>query len=502
VAGTTDAGSDGGRQLGWFARLRHRNGTGAPPHGEPDGRQDEQPAQLTQEQFDRRFSAQFHKAWAQHLGQLRAERRQDDGTAVLVPSIRPGQSNFRRAEVPYGVDLAAAWSWRFLVIVAAGFVIAKAVGMLTLVVMPVVVALFLAALLQPVVVMLARVVSRGAATGLVVLGLVALVAVMLTFATQQVVQGVTDLSDQVVNGLDQIRTWLTDGPVNASDAQIEDAIQQAQDAVTSSNAEIVKRLTEVSTTVSHVVAGFFIVLFSLYFFLADGRSIWAWVVRLFPRVARARVDSSGQVAWLSLTAFVRATVLVAFTDALGVTIVAAILGLPFVAAIGVLVFIGAFIPLVGATISGAVAVLVALVAKGPITALLMLAGVIAVQQLEAHVLQPFLLGRMVRVHPLAVILAVASGVFLAGIPGALVAVPLAASINAVAVYLASAPPEPEESGGSEAVDAAEAAEAAEGEGSEADAARSPAEAPEPPDQDDVGPLGDKPERGGAAEQFS
>jgi putative heme transporter len=477
----TDGGGDGAAPRGWLGRLRHRD--------RPEGR----PEQLTEEQFERRFSAQFHKQWAQHLAQLRAERRHDDGRPVGTLGISPGQSNFRRAEVPYGVDLAAAWSWRFLVIVAAGFVIVRALGLLTLVVLPVVVALFLAALLQPLVVALARVVSRGAATGLVVVGLVGLVALMLTFATQQVVQGVTDLSDQVVDGLDQIRTWLTDGPINASDAQIQDAIQQAQDAVTSSNAEIVKRLTEVSTTISHVVAGFFIVLFSLYFFLADGRSIWAWVVRLFPRAARARVDSSGQVAWLSLTAFVRATVLVAFTDAVGVVIVAAILGLPFVAAIGVLIFIGAFIPLVGATISGAVAVLVALVAKGPITALLMLAGVIAVQQLEAHVLQPFLLGRMVRVHPLAVILAVASGVFLAGIPGALVAVPLAASINAVVVYLASAPPEPVEEGGPEERDAGPPAD---------DAVRAPLEEPEPPDQDDVGPLGDKPERGGAAEQYS
>jgi predicted PurR-regulated permease PerM len=468
-----------------LGRLRHRER--ADPTGD----------RLTQEQFDRRFSAQFHKAWVQHLAQLRAERRHGDVPTGELTVISAGQSNFRRAEVPYGVDLAAAWSWRFLVIVAAGVVLVKAVGMLALVVLPVIVALFLAALLQPVVALLARGVSRGAATGLVVLGLVAFVALMITFATQQIVQGANDLSGQVVDALDQIRTWLQDGPVNASDAQIEDAIKQAQDAVTSSNAEIVKRLTEVSTTVSHVVAGFFIVLFSLYFFLADGRAIWAWVVRLFPRTARARADSSGQVAWLSLTAFVRATVLVAFTDALGVVIVAAVLGLPFVAAIGVLIFIGAFIPLVGATISGAVAVLVALVAQGPITALLMLAGVIAVQQLEAHVLQPFLLGRMVRVHPLAVILAVASGVFLAGIPGSLVAVPLAASVNAVAVYLASAPPEPEREGvgGRERVAAGPDEPVDE-------RAEDPLADREPPDEEDVGPLGDKPERGGAAERFN
>jgi predicted PurR-regulated permease PerM len=481
VAGTTGTDGGGGGRRGLLGRLRHRD--------QDDG----EPQQLTKEQFDRRFSAQFHKAWAQHWGELRAERRHDDASRIPV-SISAGQSNFRRAEVPYGVDLAAAWSWRFLVIVAAGFVITKAVGLLSLVIMPVVIALFVAALVQPLVATLTRFVPRGTATALVVLGLIAVIALMLTYATQQIIQGANDLSGQVVNGLDQIRTWLQDGPLNASDAQIDDAIAEAQNAVTSSNAEIVKRLTEVSSTVGHVVAGFFIVLFASYFFLADGRAIWAWVVRLFPRAARARVDSSGQVAWLSLTAFVRATVVVALVDAVGIAIVAAILKVPFVVAIGVLVFLSSFVPLVGATVSGGVAVLVALVAQGPIAALLMLGGVLAVQQIEAQVLQPFLLGRMVRVHPLAVLLAVASGVYLAGIAGALVAVPLAASVNAVAVYLASAPPEPEGGAGDEG--------GAGSPGTDGEEPGSPLEDPEPPDEDDVGPLGDKPERGGAAEQYS
>ena len=178
-------------------------------------------------------------------------------------------------------------------------------------------------------------------------------------------------------------------------------------------------------------------LFATYFFLADGNRIWGWVVRIFPRASRERADSSGRIAWTSLTAFVRATMLVAFTDALGVMIVAAILKVPFVFAIGVLVFIGAFIPMIGALLSGSVAVLVALVAQGPVVALIMLGGVVAVQQLEAHVLQPFLLGRLVRVHPLAVIVAIAAGVLVAGIAGALVAVPLVAALNAVVMHLSN-----------------------------------------------------------------
>ena len=396
---------------------------------------------LTEEQFERRFSAQFAKHWAQ----VRAERRQDEATRE-APSVKPGTSNFSRAQVPYGVDLAAAWSWRFIVIVGAGYLIARAIAEFSLVVMPLVVALFVAALVIPLVDLLSRVLHRGVAAFLVVVGVLGGVGLMLTFATQQVVDGATNLADQVVSGLDEIQVWLREGPLGISDAQIDNAISDMQDLVTQSNAEIVGRVQDVGTAIGHIVAGFFIVLFATFFFLAEGDRIWAWIVRIFPGAARARADSSGRVAWLSLTQFVRATVLVALVDAIGIMVVAAILDVPFVAAIGVLVFLGGFVPLVGATVSGIVAVLVALVAQGPIVALIMLGGVIGVQQLEAHVLQPFLLGRMVSVHPLGVIVAIACGAYFAGIFGALVAVPFVAAVNAVVVYLSSAPAEPEDGG--------------------------------------------------------
>ena len=183
-----------------------------------------------------------------------------------------------------------------------------------------------------------------------VLGGIALVALLLTFAGQQIAQGATDLANQVVDGLEQIQDWLKDGPLHASDSQINGHIQQAQDAVDlQQRADRQPASTEVGTAVGHIVAGFFIVLFATYFFLADGDRIWAWVVRLFPRAARARADSSGRVAWTSLTAFVRATVLVALIDAIGIMIVARDPQGAVRLAIGVLVFLGAFIPMIGAT---------------------------------------------------------------------------------------------------------------------------------------------------------
>ena len=371
---------------------------------------------------------------AHQWAQLREVRRAEP------EPIATGPSNFTRAQVPWGVDLAAAWAWRFLVIAIAGYVIARVIGFFAVITIPVIIALLLAALVVPLVDGLHRFgLPRGLASILVVLAGLAFVAGLLTFAGQQVANGANDLADQTVKGLDEIKTWLKDGPLHASDSQINKYIDRTQKAITpkADGGSILGRVTEVGTALGHVLAGFFIILFSTYFFLADGNRIWAWMVRLAPRAAREHVDSSGRVAWISLTQFVRATVIVAATDAAGIMIVAAVLGVPFVLAIGVLVFLGAFIPMVGATIAGTVAILVALVDQGPITALFMLGGVILVQQIEGHVLQPFLMGRWVSVHPLGVIVAIGCGVLVGGIPGALVAVPLAAAVNAVVQHLAT-----------------------------------------------------------------
>jgi putative heme transporter len=345
----------------------------------------------------------------------------------------------QREVVPYGVELAAGWSWRILVIAAAVALVGWLVAFFSVIVIPVVVALLITALVVPVVEWLTRHgIRRSLASILVVITTIAGVGALLTFAGQQVATGATDLADQTVAGLQEIKDWLKNGPLNASDSQINDYIKSIQDAISEQSQEggVLTRVTEVGTAVGHVLAGFFIVLFSTYFFLSDGDRIWAWIVRLTPRAARERADSSGRVAWISLTQFVRATVIVAATDGILIGAGAAIIGVPFSLAIGVLVFLGAFVPIIGATIAGTVAILVALVDQGPVTALIMLAIVIGVQQLEGHVLQPFLMGRWVSVHPLAVILAIGAGVLTAGIAGALVAVPLAAAANAVVQHLA------------------------------------------------------------------
>lgn len=383
------------------------------------------------------LSERFGQQVAQQWASLRSGGRQELATFTPVAS---GRSNFTRAQVPWGLDLAAAWSWRSLVIIAGMLVIVKGLAYFAVIALPLVVALLLAALLYPTVRSLRRIgLPSGPAAGLVVVLSLGFIATLLTFAGQQISAGAADLADQVVQGLGQIRDWLKNGPLNASESQINGYLEKAQEAITkwTSEGHVLTQVTEVGTALGHVVAGFFIVLFATYFFLADGRTIWSWFVRLTPRAARSHVDTSGEVAWVSLTQFVRATVIVAAVDAVGIMIVAALLGVPFVLAIGVLVFLGAFVPMVGATIAGTVAVLVALVDQGPVAAGLMLGGVILVMQIEGHVLQPFLMGRFVSVHPLAVIVAIGCGVIMAGVSGALVAVPFAAAVNAVVQHLAS-----------------------------------------------------------------
>ncbi|MEO6473448.1 MAG: AI-2E family transporter [Aeromicrobium sp.] len=342
-----------------------------------------------------------------------------------------------RHQVPIGVEIAASWAWRLMVIAGAGAVGIWLLRYFSEVTIPVAVALLGTALaVSAVDFLVAHKFPRLLATFVVVIVMLIVFFGMLTLVGQQLSTQFTDLKANVVQGITQVQEWLNTGPLGISDAQIQEWIDQAKNTISSSDTSIFTRISEVGSTVTHIVAGFFIALFSAFFFLYEGERIWAWIVILFPRAARERVNSAGHTAWISLTAFVRATVLVALTDAMGVAFAAWVLGVPLTLAIGVLVFLGAFIPIIGALLSGMVAVLVALVAQGPWTALFMLIAVVIVQQFESHVLQPFLMGRLVAVHPLAIIIAIAAGVIVAGIVGALIAVPLAACLNGVVRHLA------------------------------------------------------------------
>jgi predicted PurR-regulated permease PerM len=340
--------------------------------------------------------------------------------------------------IPWGVDIAAAWSWRLLLIASAGALVIWLLRYFSEVTVPIAVSVLLTALSIGAVNWLHdHRVPRLLATFIVVIAMFAVLIGLLTLVGQQLATQLDDLKANVVEGISQLQNWARNGPLGLSDRQLQTWIDEGKAAITASDTSIVARATEVGQRISHVVAGFFITLFATFFFLYEGDRIWSWIVVLFPHASRERINSSGHTAWRSLTAFVRATVVVALTDGVGVAAAAWVLGVPLTFAIGVLVFLGAFIPIVGALIAGSVAVLVALVAQGPWVALFMMLAVIAVQQFESHVLQPFLMGKFVALHPLAIIIAIAAGIVVAGIVGALIAVPLAACLNGVIRHLAT-----------------------------------------------------------------
>jgi predicted PurR-regulated permease PerM len=338
-------------------------------------------------------------------------------------------------ETPHVLRFATAWSWRLLLVVAAVWVFLQLFSILSVVLVPVIIGLLLCAVLSPMVDRLAGWGwPRGLATAVTILAGIALVVALVALVAQQFTSGFDDLRDQFDRSLGELERYLAD--LGLERAQLQEFFDRVREGVGSGSDNLGGTVVKTATTAGHLLAGLFIVLFTTIFFTYDGRNIWQWVLRLFPDNARGRVQGSGTRAWTVLTSYVRATVVIAAVDAIGIALVALILGLPLVVPLAVLVFLGAFIPLVGATISGIAAVAVALVSEGPVQALIMLGGVIGVQQLEGHVLQPFLMGRVVRVHPVAVVVVIAIGGLVAGIFGALIAVPLTAIVNTVATFLA------------------------------------------------------------------
>ncbi|HEU0103568.1 MAG TPA: AI-2E family transporter [Mycobacteriales bacterium] len=328
------------------------------------------------------------------------------------------------------VRVASEWTWRLLVIALGVYALVKLVANFSNLLVPVLVSLLLAALLQPLVELLCRAgVPRAGSALLSMLLLLLLLTGLFALVGQQAVAGFSDLRDQAVAGIEDVQRRLAESPLNLSSTAVSDLVDKAEDAAQDNQGALLDSALGVASTATRIAEGLFIIFFSTFFFLSSGRGIWAWLLGLMPRAAREPLDEAGRSGWVTLSHYVRATLIVAVVDGLGVGIGAALLGVPLALPLGVVVFLGAFIPVVGALLSGVLAVLVALVAHGPFVALGMLAVVLGVQQVEAHALQPFLLGRAVSVHPLAVILAIAAGAGVAGIPGALFAVPLAAVAN-------------------------------------------------------------------------
>nr|WP_123307237.1 AI-2E family transporter [Cellulomonas sp. PhB143] len=338
--------------------------------------------------------------------------------------------------VPPAVRAAASWSWRALVIGGAVAASIYLIGTIKVIVVPIAVAILLTVLLTPVRNFFERRLRfrRGWAAGTSLIALLVLVAGLVTVAGRSIVGGFQDLADQAQAGFNEFVDWLASGPLHIDASQLSSYTDDITSAVSKNQSQIVAGALGAATTLGHVLTGALIALFCTFFFLLDGRLVWGWIVGLMPARSRDRIHQAGRRGFVTLSAYTRTQILVAFVDSVGIGVGAAILGVPLALPLAILVFVGAFIPVVGAVLSGTVAVLVALVANDWVTALIMLGIVLLVQQIEGHLLQPFLMGHALSLHPVAVLLAVAAGGFTAGIVGALFAVPIAAVLNTVVLY--------------------------------------------------------------------
>lgn len=348
-----------------------------------------------------------------------------DGAAAVTPLVRK----------------TAAWAWRLLVIFAVFLAVLWVLMQLEVIVVPVLLALMLSALLVPPVDWMNRMgLPRGAAVAVVLLGGFALLGGILTFVVSEFIVGLPAVVEQVSRSIDTTRRWLIEGPTHLRSEQITSAGNAAIQALHNNQAKLTSGALSTAATITEVITAAVLVLFTLIFFLYGGRNIWQYVVKIFPVGVRERVLDAGRAGYGSLIGYVRATFLVALTDAAGVGVGLAIMGVPLALPLASLVFLGAFIPLVGAVIAGVVAVVVALLAKGIVYALLTLGLLVVINQIESHLLQPLVMGRAVSIHPLAVVLAISTGGVIAGIVGALLAVPTVAFFNnAFQVLLAKDP---------------------------------------------------------------
>jgi predicted PurR-regulated permease PerM len=353
------------------------------------------------------------------------------------PAVGEGQAHrLRTHDLPYPLVVAAAWAWRLIVVAVALAALVAMLRTISLVVVPIAVALLLSVLLWPAVRGLTNRtgLSRGVSALIMVIALITFVVGLLTLTGTQIAAGMVDMRASAEQGLGQITDWLRDGPLHVSGDQLQSYLKTLQNSLRENQSALTSGVLAAGTSAGHFLIGMLVSLIATFFFLAEGDKIWRFVVRMLPAPAQEPTYQASRRGWVSLGSYARTQVLVAGVDAVGIGLGALVLGLPFVVPLTLLVFLSSFIPIVGAIVSGAVAVLVALVVKGPVIALIMLGVVLLVQQLESHVLQPFLMGKAVALHPLAVIAAVAIGSYLLGIVGALFAVPFLAVLNSVIRY--------------------------------------------------------------------
>jgi len=347
-----------------------------------------------------------------------------------------------RAEVPMFLRHGASWAWRLLVVAAAGYVLLRIVVILRIVVVPVFVALVLAALLAPLVDRLSRRLPRVVATWITLLGTIGLLVGLGVLLAQPIASAANDFVDQFDALVADLESWLQTGPLDLSESRVEelfDRIGERSDQLVSG---VLDEPATAARLAAEVVGGAFLALATLFFLLKDGPEMWAWTLQRIEPVRRAAVDAAGRASLDSVQGWLRGVAITGVADGVLIGGALAVLGIPAALPLGVITFFAAFFPIVGATVAGAIAVGIALAAVGVASAIIVGLVVLAVQQIEGDVLLPVVMKRQVHLHPVVVLVVLGIGAAIGGIVGALVAVPVtAAMVAGVAAIRASGPPD-------------------------------------------------------------
>ncbi len=343
----------------------------------------------------------------------------------------------RGVRLPLVFVSTAAWSWRILVIVGALGALGLLLSRLTLLVVTFATALLTTALLMPVADWLRRRgLSRGVSTLLTMLLAVVVVGGVGFFVANRAIAGYPQLADQASQAVTNVQNALTKSPFNLNSSSVNNIGDTLTRNLKSHQGQIASGVISAGRTAIDVLTGLVLWFFLTIFLVYDGDRVWDWIVSLFPRRGEELARGAGHRAWRTLSGYVGGQFIVALFHATAISVTLLILRAPLVAPLALVVFIFSFVPIIGALVAGAFAVVVVLVADGPVQALVLLVVLIIEDQVEGHVLQPLVVGRYVRLHPIAIAVTLTGGALLAGLPGAIFGVPVVAAVNAAAKFLA------------------------------------------------------------------
>ena len=340
--------------------------------------------------------------------------------------------------------MAADYGWRLLIVGAVIYFAVELLLHLATVVIPLLIALLVTALLRPVLTFLRRRrLPRPLATLVTVLFAAVLLGGILTLVVVRAAEQAPQLGNQINKLIPHVQNWLVHGPLQVNPTTVKNLSRTLTNDITKNTSAVASTALSTGKAVIDLLTGLVLTLFITVFLLYDGEGVWSFVLHAVPAPARQRAGAAGRAAWETVSHYVQGTLLIAAFHGIVIFVTLTILGVPLALPLAVLVALGSFVPLIGAIVAGAVAAVVAGLAVGLVAAIVVAGVLLLDNQIEGHVLQPLVVGRYVRIHPLAVVLALASGAILFGIFGAIVAVPVAACVNSAARAALAEPESPQ-----------------------------------------------------------